>query len=239
MQTRFSKILIVLLFPSLAAAQSVNQQLLRADSLFRAKQYTQAFVLYDSVVASKRYTPAMFLKMAYIQEGLGHVGSCLYYLNLYHLASGDDQALGKMEELAQKNQLQGYEASKQHQARQYWQRYLPSVALFCLALAGLSLAWAFVQRKRNAVSLPFVVTGFCMIILAAAANNALGTRAPAIVNGPQTYVLDAPSAGGTVLEILAEGHRVEVSGTKDVWARVKWRDKSAYIKKNQLREVKL
>ena len=42
----------------------------------------------------------MLLKMAYIQEGLNHVGQALYYLNLYYLASKDKSVLGKMEELA-------------------------------------------------------------------------------------------------------------------------------------------
>jgi hypothetical protein len=38
---------------------------------------------------------------------------------------------------------------------------------------------------------------------------------------------------------LGEGHRVEWLDTKDVWAKVMWRDKVAYIKSTQLREVKL
>ncbi|MFM8912325.1 MAG: hypothetical protein ACKOE6_05300 [Flammeovirgaceae bacterium] len=239
MQTGFLKILLVLLLPSLAGAQSINQPLKRADSLFRGKQYTQAFVVYQSVQASKKYTPAMLLKMAYTQEGLGHAGSCLYYLNLYHLATGDDQALGKMEELAQKNQLEGYQTTQHDAAQHWWKRNLLEVAMVCVAFAGLLLAWAYVQRKKNATYTPLVVVALGLVIFSLGAINFWGNSALAIVSSPRTYVLDAPSAGGNVLEVLAEGHRVEMAGTKDVWAKVTWRDKPAYIKRTQLWEVKL
>ena len=92
-------------------AQSHTAELKKADSLFQAKQYTQSFELYTSVLKEKQYSPAMLLKMAYIQEGLGHTSMSLYYLHLYYLASHDDQALTKMEEIASKNGLEGYQSS--------------------------------------------------------------------------------------------------------------------------------
>lgn len=239
MQTRFLKIVVVFLLPFCAFAQSSSQKLTKGDSLFRAKQYTQAFVLYQSVMAEKKYTPAMLLKMAYIQEGLGHAGACLYYLNLYHLATGDDQTLGKMEELAQKSQLEGYQTSQQQMARQWWHRNSPSATLFCLGLASLLITWAFVQRKRRGAHTPQAVIACALVVSVLIANNMWGDRAVAIFASPRTYVLDAPSAGGTALDVLGEGHRVEWLDTKDVWAKVMWRDKVAYIKSTQLREVKL
>ena len=79
----------------------------KADSLFATRQFTQAGDLYQSVFQKHHYSPAMLLRMAFIHEGLGRLGESLFYLNLYHLASSDPQALKKMEELAEKNRLQG------------------------------------------------------------------------------------------------------------------------------------
>lgn len=239
MQIRFLKIVLVCLLPWFAAAQSASDKLKQADSLFRAKQYTQAFVLYQSILSEKNYTAAMLLKMAYIQEGLGHIGSCLYYLNLYHLASGDEQALGKMEELAQKKQLEGYTLSQQHVVTEWWQRNNSSISFLAVALGGFLLALAFVQRKRNATFMPLAVVAIGSLIFSFLAGNFWGQHSTAIVDSPRTYVLDAPSAGGTVVEVLSDGHRLQVTGATDVWQKVIWRDKVAYIKRGHLREVKL
>src|SRR6185436_7100842 len=86
--------------------------LAKADSLYSSKQYTQALDFYQLLHKSGQYTPAMLLKVAHIQEGLGRLGESLYYLNLYFLATDDQQALKKMEELAKKNNLEGYETSE-------------------------------------------------------------------------------------------------------------------------------
>src|SRR5258706_9691823 len=82
-----------------------------ADSLFRRKQYTQSLELYEEVFQHQFYTPSMLLKLAFIQEGLGHLGQSIYYLNLYFLATQDTQALLKIEEVAARNRLEGYSDS--------------------------------------------------------------------------------------------------------------------------------
>ncbi|MFM8739232.1 MAG: hypothetical protein ACKOC0_03415 [Cytophagales bacterium] len=238
MQIRFLKIVIVLLLPTVISAQSLSQKLLQGDSLFRAKQYTQAFGKYQSILSGKNYTPSMLLKMAYIQEGLGHIGPCLYYLNLYQLASGDEQASTKMEELAQKFQLEGYQLSQQKTAKEWLLRHLSSFSFLLVGGSFFLLALAFVRKNKRKMFLPFSITSCMMVAFTVWINN-MNTTSIAIVSNPHTYVIDAPSAGGTVLEILSEGHRMESTGTKDVWKKVIWRGKEAYIKNNQLSEVKI
>jgi hypothetical protein len=236
MQTRFLKIVIVLLFPIVVSAQSQNQKLLQGDSLFRAKQYTQAFGLYQSILSAKNYTPSMLLKMAYIQEGLGHVGPCLYYLNLYQLASGDEQASAKMEELAQKSQLEGYQLSQQDTAKEWLGQHLSSFSFLLLGGSFFLLVLTHVQKNKHKTYLPFVITSLAFMIVTVWASN-INTAYKVIASSPHTYVLDAPSAGGTVLEILSEGHRMEATGKKDVWKKVIWRGKEAYIRSSQLYNV--
>src|SRR5688572_16230256 len=106
MQRGFLKILgptFLLVFSLQSSfAQVSSHRLKTADSLFATKLYTQSFEHYEEILLQKQYTPAMLLKMAFIQEGLNHIGRALYYLNLYYLATKDKTTLDKIQELANK-----------------------------------------------------------------------------------------------------------------------------------------
>ena len=136
-------LVLILLIPSaFSFAQTSAYRLQTADSLFEKKQYTQSFEHYEAIVKNGEYSPAMFLKMAYIQEGLGNVGKALYYLSLYQESSGDRTTEIKMTEIAQKYQLEGYETSDTemflswyHNAYKYITYALVTVCIFLLALA--------------------------------------------------------------------------------------------------------
>lgn len=239
MQIRFLKILIILVAPFLCAAQSVNTQILRADSLFRAKQYTQSFALYKSVLETKQYSSAMLLKMAYIQEGLGHTGQCLYYLNLYQIASGDEQTISKMEELAEKGSLEGYKTEEDNPLVEWLSKYRFVLSLAVASIALLLMALAFFQKLKSMNVLPSLIGAVVFLALLFVLNNFWYSPIHVIIDSPRSYLVDAPSAGGTVLNVVGDGHRLEVTGKNDVWLKVKWRERQAYIKANQVRMVKL
>jgi hypothetical protein len=239
MQIRFLKILVILLAPSLCAAQSINTKISRADSLFRAKQYTQSFALYKSVLETKQYSSAMLLKMAYIQEGLGHIGQCLFYLNLYQIASGDEQTITKMEELAEKGNLEGYKTEENSPLVEWLSkhRFILSFGISLMAVGMIGLA-VFQKRKSMSV-LPPLIGAFVFMALLLIINNFWYAPTRVIIDSPRSYLVDAPSAGGTVVDVVSSGHRLEVTGKKDVWLKVKWREREAYIKSNQVRIVEL
>ena len=147
MQSRFLKILlgiVVLLFiyQGRLQAQISSYRLKEADSLYVEKKYTQSIEHYQTILSQHEYTPAMLLKMAHIQEGLNHVGQALYYLNLYYLATKDKSALSKMEELATRYNLEGYESTDEELALSFYHKYhfditlgLTVVVLFLVSLA--------------------------------------------------------------------------------------------------------
>ena len=106
----FSFLILLTLQLQISWAQSVNSLLAEADSLFAKQQYTQSFDLYDSIYQyQQEASPSMLLKMAYIKEGLGDITTAEYYLNEYYLATANEQALQKMEDLANANDLDGYQ----------------------------------------------------------------------------------------------------------------------------------
>src|SRR6478609_1971261 len=151
-QTRFLKNILTAAGFALyinVSAQSHSVELKKADSLFQAKQYTQSFEHYATLLDQKQYSPAMLLKMAYIQEGLGHVSMSLYYLHLYYLASQDEQALEKMEEIASKNRLEGYQSSDFNTLLTKLQHYSFQITALLLALVVFFFALIFYQKTRH------------------------------------------------------------------------------------------
>ncbi|MBL7872158.1 MAG: hypothetical protein JNM78_11140 [Cyclobacteriaceae bacterium] len=241
-QTPFLKILILsgaIFSYQFAHADYVPAQLSRGDSLFAKKQYTQSFELYQSLLQSGRYSPAMLLKMAYIQEGLGSISLSLYYLNLYYLASGDEQALSKMEELAEKNRLQGYENTET--ARIFFlikkYSYYFSAALAALVVLLVTLQY---KRKRNELSAkPFIIPIALAIMLLALHVNISYESPMAIVTNSNTYLMSGPSAGANVVSLINEGHKLKIKDKKDVWLKVEWGDKDVFIKEQNVLPVML
>ena len=211
-----------------------------ADSLFSARKYTQALDLYRTLRAQNAWTPAMLLKMAFIEEGLGRLGESLYYLNLYHLASNDPQALKKMEELAEKNQLEGYQPD---QAAQFYdwlqdQYYTATAALTALAILLLALV---VNHRRTRATLPTGLLAGMILILSLLylhVNQSKASRR-GIVTAAPTYLMSGPSSGSSVIAIIGEGHQLHIQGKQDVWLKVEWREKVVYVKESLVRPVRL
>jgi hypothetical protein len=211
-----------------------------ADSLFRRKQYTQSLELYDEIFQHKYYTPSMLLKLAFIQEGLGHLGQSIYYLNLYFLATHDPLALVKIEEVAARNKLEGYSDSD---AARLWTvmkenhfRLLGSLLSICVFLFAL-VYYQKVKLKRKPIATELVLLLFLVLLFIQ--SYLLQTKAQGIIASASTYLMSGPSAGSSVIAIVGEGHRLEILGRKDVWVKVRWLDSEVFVKEDALLRVQL
>ena len=211
-----------------------------ADSLFHLKQYTQSLELYNDLFQNKFYSPSMLLKLAFIQEGLGHLGQSMYYLNLYFLATHDPQALVKIEEVAAHNKLEGYSDSD---AARLWTlmkenhlRLLGSLISICLFLFAL-LFYQKVKQKRKPIVTGVVLLFFLALLFIQSYLHQ--TKVQGIIASASTYLMNGPSAGSSVIAIVGEGHRLEILGKKDVWLKVKWLDGEVYVKEDALLPVSL
>lgn len=245
MQNRLLKIvphlfLLFFLFNSTnAAGQSLSYHLTKADSLFAQKRYTQSLDLYRSIFNQQQYTPSMFLKMAYIEEGLDHLAPALYYLNLYYMASRDERVIPKIKEMADKNRLDGFEFSDRERILYLYGEYhvTLSAALIAIALFLISLLVFLRSRKKRAYGVWSTLLIVLAIILVH--NNFPLQNKTAIISSGNTYLMSGPSAGASVVQIIGEGHRVNVLGQEDVWVQIQWRNKVAYIKADNLLPVSL
>jgi hypothetical protein len=239
MQIHTLKILIILSLPIFSFGQYQQNKIKKADSLFKERQYTQSYTLYQSSLSQNHYSPAMLLKMAYIQEGLGHQGLCLYYLNLYQKVTDDHQAITKMEELASKFRLEGYQSHEGSQIMHFFQKNSQAISIGSTIFTCLFFAWLVYQKRKDRS----LVAASVFVILFSGFSVAFinwGSKSfQAIVSSNATYLMNGPSAGASVVAIIEEGHRLTVTGKKDVWLKVKWHDKDAFIKANSVLPIKI
>jgi hypothetical protein len=245
MQRQRLKILIVL-FSLLCClsqhsfCQISSFRLKTADSLFQAKLYTQSFEHYREILNQKQYSPAMLLKMAYIQEGLGDIGQAMYYLNLYYLVSNDKSVFDKMEELANKHNLEGYEVTDTDRFMSFYHDHFTKITIALAALSIFFFSLVFYTRIRLHRS-PIAGGIFLIVFLALLFTHLNFGERPytGIISNANTYIMNGPSAGASVIEITGGGHRVRILGKKDVWLKIQWNNDIAYVRNNALMPVKL
>lgn len=227
-----------LCFDALGQSQIQDAQQ-QADSLFDARKYTESFKLYEHILTQERQSsPGMLLRMAFIKEGLGNTTEALYYLNLYYLQSADKKVLGKMDELAEKKGLQGFEYSDKEFVQTIFYKYFFHLVLVLLALATLLLAIMFYQKfklqtRPTAAGVSMI---FVLALLFYTLNYGKG-YSKSLINSNNTYIMSGPSAGAEVISIVDKGHRVDVEGQQDVWAKVEWKGQPGYIKQSKLKQV--
>lgn len=220
-------------------AQTSRYRLQIADSLFEARQYTQSLEHYKNIFQNKQYSPAMLLKMAFIEEGLHQTGEALYYLNLYYLATKDESVLQKMETMATKFNLEGYQVSENDRALSMYRDLAKPIALGLSVIIFflLSLSIFLKRRKQNPVAT--VVIMLIFVVLLAVHINFSGAVQQGIVVQNNVYLMRGPSAAAGVAEVIGAGHRVTVKGKQDVWVQIEWDGGSAFIRENLLLPVAL
>lgn len=242
MQSGSLKILaltLLLLSCQPAVSQITSHRLKTADSLFSTKKYTQSLEHYEKILAQHEYTPVMLLKMAFIEEGLLNIGQAMYYLNLYYLVSKDAAALEKMSELAQKYDLEGYDVEQGNFIAFYKKYHVEiSLALGSLVLLFFVLtAYTRLRLKRK----PEIAFSFLTLFAVALTVHLYfgGEKPSGIVTSQKTYLMSGPSSGAEIVDIIGDGHKLQVTGKNDVWLRIQWNNEAAYIKESALQPIRL
>ena len=232
-----------LLFLFGASINSFCQAFLRdievADSLFEEKKFTESLEIYKAIHETGEYaSPAMLLKMAYINEGLGDDSGALYYLNTYYLQTINDKVFVKMEEIADQNNLKGYEYADQDWFFNIYYKYyyhliiaLSTVAVFMF----LMVLYQKIKQGKKAYS-----SGFGLLIVVALLFMIVnfGTEyKQGILTKNNSYIMGAPSASADVLDISKAGHRVKILGQEDIWVKILWDDHIGYIKNTYIKQL--
>jgi len=56
-----------------------------------------------------------------------------------------------------------------------------------------------------------------------------------IVLESNTYLMSGPSAGAEVVDIINQGHKIDILGKEDVWVKVRWQGNIAYLRENNIK----
>ncbi len=237
-------VIFLLLFTAIsfsAFCENPKEKLAIADSLFAGRKYTQAYELYKEILETdKKATPAMLLRMAFVREGLGDYTNALYYLNLYYLKTYNKRALKKMENLAEKYKVSGYNYDDVQFFLNLFYRYQVQIDLFVMALVLLFfgiLIYRSKVRKKVPRAAAFYYAAFLTALLLL--NNFGREYKKAIITFPETHLMAGPSAGADVLGVISAGHRVSVKGKKDVWVKISWNGREAWVREDNLKPVEL
>ncbi len=234
----FSFILIIGICSALSAfAMPAKEQLVLADSLFKAGKYTQSYEIYENILMSeKKASPSMLLKMAFIKEGLEDYSDALYYLNLYYKKTYDKRVLKKMEKLAKAHHLTGYEYDDTEFFLNLYHQYYDQIIFAMMAIILFIFAILIYHKKHTDESPVFAGVIFTIFLAFLFYINNFGREYPkAIIDRDNAYLMEGPSAGASVVDIVNKGHRVELLKRDQAWSKIKWGDQTVYVRNNSLR----
>jgi uncharacterized protein YgiM (DUF1202 family) len=155
------------------------------------------------------------------------------------LASNDEQALIKMEEVAKKNRLIGYESNQKQLVYSILRKYNYVIVSVAMGLLIFLFALLVYQRKNKKNPLPTALLMLIPTILLFLQINMGDKTDQAIVSTNSTYLMSGPSAGSSVVSIINEGHLLDILEKKDIWIHVKWMNQDAYLKEDQVFMVEL
>lgn len=244
MRKRVSKFTLLLMFGMVVSFQSIYSQevandLVEADSLFQERLYTQSLEIYEKIYnETERATPAMLLKMAYSQEAMGNLSNALIYLHDYYRMTSDKEVLKKMNDLAQVNGLEGYDTNDFQQFVKAIQDYDMLIMAVLLALNLLIISMIYRKIKKHQERSPGLAVGLVLVlVLTFFFVNFTGPKEKGIVMGDNAYVMSGPSAASELVEVVGQGHRVEIIGKSDIWYEIKWRGKRVYVRENNLNKL--
>ncbi|MFT6854661.1 MAG: hypothetical protein ACJA0X_000627 [Cyclobacteriaceae bacterium] len=230
----FRIIISVLVFSLPIITVSAQEIKITADSLFENQKFTEAFDLYDSLYGSGETSQAMLLKMAYIKEGLGDYTNSLIYLNKYYELTSSRKTFDKMTEVAEENDLSGYEYSDNRLFGSLISNYKQTIIFSLLVLLVLTIATVIYKKRKGKKSFGALATQVAITIILLFITNQFLLSEEAVIIKDQTIVMTGPSAGSEPLFVLERGHKVEVLEKNNIWVKIKWEDMEAWVRVQQL-----
>jgi len=203
--------------------------LAQADALFDRGQYAAAAPLYrQQVWRQQQVSPRLLLRMAYAQHQLGHYPAELLYLNLAQARQPRLSTWRQLVALAQRQRLVGYPSTWQQELRVQAQRYYyPGLQVLLTGAVGAGIL-LLVRRRRTRPG-AWLAYGACL--LGAGAYLVLLRPGPVgVVARAGAALMAGPSAGAGWLSTAAPGDRLPVLGRTDIWLRVRWQERTAYLR---------
>lgn len=219
--------------PGSAPGKIAGPLLQRADSLFGQSQYAAAVPLYRTLVwRHGQASPQLLLRLAYAQQQQGHESAALLALSMAQARQPRLATWRQLAALAARQRLMGYPITWQQELRVQAQRYYyPGLQALLLAavLTGVALLLRRRLMRRGAW---LAYSGFLGLI--GLYLHLLHPEAAGLVVRPGAALMGGPSAGAAWLSTTAVGDRLPVLARQDIWYRVRWQRRMAFIRSADL-----
>ena len=201
----------------------------QADSLFEQGQFGAVLPLYRAQIwRQRRVSARLLLRLAYAEHQQTHYAAELLYLNMALARQPRLSTWRQLASLAQRQRLVGYPTTWQQDIRVQVQRYYYPMLQGLLSGAVLLVAGLLLRRGRTnrgawlTYSIYLLGTGTYLYWLRPAPTS--------IVARPGVALMAGPSAGAAWLSTTAPGDRLPVLGRQDIWLRVRWQERIAYVR---------
>ena len=210
-----------------ASAKKYNILAARADSLFEKANYAAAVPLYKHVVwRGHQAAPRLLLRLAYAEQQAHHGPAALLYLSMAQAREPRLATWHQMAALAARQRLVGYPGTWQQELRIRALRYYYPGLQALLAGAVLAAGWLLARRSGRVAWL-----NYGAYVLAVAAYLHWLRPGPAgLVVRPGAALMAGPGAGAAWLSTATSGDRLPVLGQQDIWLRVQWQQRLAYVR---------
>ena len=239
MRNKFYYISIVLLgiFSFSNRIISKNLSLNKADSLFNLKIYTEAKLIYDSLYYKENlYSESMLLKMALIEEGLENYEKSIYYLSQYQSINNNESSEIKIQKIANNYNLEGYEKND----FDYLQNILKEnriIIIYSLLLLILLLFIINIYRILKSKKAPTLVLTFYIISILFFLIININLPKSGIVYFENTFIMEKPSSGSNLYQIVKKGDKLKIIGEESVWYKIKINKTEKYIRKKNIKII--
>ena len=239
MRNKFYYISIVLLgiFSFSNRIISKNLNLNKADSLFNLQIYTEAKLIYDSLYYKENlYSESMLLKMALIEEGLENYEKSIYYLSQYQSINNNESSEIKIKKIANNYDLEGYEKND----FDYLQNILKEnriIIIYSLLLLILLIFIINIYRILKSKKAPTLVLTFYIISILFLVIININLPKSGIVYFENTFIMEKPSSGSNLYQIVKKGDKLKIIGEESVWYKIKINKTEKYIRKKNIKII--
>ena len=239
MRNKFYYISIVLLgiFSFSNRIISKNLNLNKADSLFNLQIYTEAKLIYDSLYYKENlYSESMLLKMALIEEGLENYEKSIYYLSQYQSINNNESSEIKIKKIANNYDLEGYEKND----FDYLQNILKEnriIIIYSLLLLILLIFIINIYRILKSKKAPTLVLTFYIISILFLLIININLPKSGIVYFENTFIMEKPSSGSDLYQIVKKGDKLKIIGEESVWYKIKINQTEKYIRKKNIKII--
>jgi len=211
------------------ASQIPLANIQQADSLFEQGQFGAVLPLYRAQIWRQRQVSArLLLRLSYAEHQQTHYAAELLYLNMALVRQPRLSTWRQLTSLAQRQRLVGYPTIWQQDIRVQVQRYYYPVLQGLLSGAVLLAVGLLLRRGRTSRGAWLAYSLYVLVI--GAYLYWLPPVPIGIVARPGVALMAGPGAGAAWLSTAAPGDRLPVLGRQDIWLRVRWQERIAYVR---------